>query len=48
MDKEFKRIFYAWYADDWIILMCGSYKDAVDVREFVSKELHTLGLTLIW
>lgn len=46
MDEEFKRIFYVRYADDWIILMCGSYKDAVDVREFVSKKLHTLGLTL--
>ena len=28
--------------------MCGSYKDAVNVREFVSKKLHTLGLTLNW
>ena len=46
MDPDFKRIFYVRYADDWVILVCGSFKDAIEIRKNVSRKLNTLGLTL--
>lgn len=46
MDPKFKRIFYVRYVDDWVILVCGPYNDAVKIRKAVSEKLNTLGLTL--
>ena len=46
MDPNFKRIFYVRYVDDWVILVCGPYKDAVEIRKAISEKLNTLGLTL--
>lgn len=46
MDRNFKRIFYVRYVDDWIILVCGSYQDATEIRKSVSEKLNTLGLSL--
>lgn len=46
MDLNFKRIFYVRYIDDWVILVCGSHKDTVDIRKAVSEKLNTLRLTL--
>jgi group II intron reverse transcriptase/maturase len=45
-DPDFKRLFYVRYADDWVILMTGSIKEAKDVRELVSRKLQSIGLTL--
>lgn len=46
MDPNFKRIFYIRYADDWVILVCGSFQDAKDIRDFVSQKLNSLGIKL--
>jgi retron-type reverse transcriptase len=46
MDPNFKRIFYVRYVDNWVILVCGPYKDAVEIRKAISEKLNTLGLTL--
>ena len=46
MDTNFKRIFYVRYADDWVMLLCGSFKDAVKIRKNVSEKLSTIGLSL--
>ena len=45
-DENYKRIHYIRYADDWIILLGGSYKDAVNIRSMASDKLQSLGLTL--
>lgn len=45
-DANFKRLYYIRYAGDWIILLAGSYKDAVTIRNKVSEKLQRLGLTL--
>jgi group II intron reverse transcriptase/maturase len=45
-DDGFKRIYYVRYADDWVLLVAGSYKDALNIREKVSNKLKKLGLTL--
>ena len=45
-DANFKRLYYLRYADDWIILLAGSFEDAKIIRNKVSKQLHQLGLTL--
>lgn len=45
-EPTFKRLYYIRYADDWIILLAGSYKDAVSIRSGVSDKLQKLGLTL--
>lgn len=45
-DVNFKRLYYIRYADDWIILLAGSYEDATTVRSKVSEKLQRLGLTL--
>jgi group II intron reverse transcriptase/maturase len=46
MDPNFKRIFYVRYANDWVILVCGSFKDAVEIRKNISEKLDTIGLNL--
>ena len=46
MDTNFKRIFYVRYADDWVMLLCGSFKDAVKICKNVSEKLSTIGLSL--
>lgn len=45
-DLNFKRLHYIRYADDWIILLAGSYQDAITIRSKVSDKLQSLGLTL--
>jgi hypothetical protein len=46
-DENFKRLYYVRYADDWIILLAGSYTtDAKNVRAKVARKLQTLGLAL--
>jgi len=45
-DANFKRLYYLRYADDWIILLAGSFEDAKIICNKVSKQLHKLGLTL--
>ena len=45
-DKDFKRLFYVRYADDWVILLAGSHDDAQTVRSMISNELKKLSLTL--
>jgi group II intron reverse transcriptase/maturase len=45
-DVNFKRLHYIRYADSWIILLAGSYEDAVNIRSKVSDKLQRLGLTL--
>jgi group II intron reverse transcriptase/maturase len=45
-DVDCKRIHYIRYADDWIILLAGAYKDAVSIRNTVSEKLQSLGLNL--
>ena len=46
MDPGFKRIFYVRYADDWVLLVCGSHKDAKEICKKVSEKLHMIGLIL--
>jgi group II intron reverse transcriptase/maturase len=46
MDPKFKRIFYVRYVNDWVILVCGPYNDAVKIRKAVSEKLNSIGLTL--
>jgi group II intron reverse transcriptase/maturase len=43
---DYKRLFFVRYADDWVILVAGSLKDAEVIRIKVSNKLQTLGLTL--
>jgi len=45
-DVNFKRLYYIRYADDWIILLAGSYEDAFTIRSKASDKLRKLGLTL--
>jgi RNA-directed DNA polymerase len=45
-DANFKRLYYIRYADDWIILLAGSYEDAITIRSKTSDKLRSLGLTL--
>jgi len=46
-DPLFKRMRYIRYADDWIILVSGSHKDAQDIKSKVGAFLASeLGLTL--
>ena len=35
-DEHYKRIHYVRYANDWIILLAGAYKDAVTICSTVS------------
>jgi group II intron reverse transcriptase/maturase len=45
-DSDYKRLFYVRYADDWVILVAGSLKDAEIICNKVSDKLQSLGLTL--
>ena len=45
-DSDFKRLHYVRYADDWVLLVCGSLNDAISIRNSVSDKLKSLGLTL--
>jgi group II intron reverse transcriptase/maturase len=45
-DANFKKLYYIRYADDWIILLAGSYEDAITIRSKASDKLLSLGLTL--
>jgi len=45
-DPNFKRLFYVRYANDWIILLAGSYSDAKFICSEVFKTFQKLGLTL--
>lgn len=45
-DPNFKRISYVRYVGDLIILLAGSYKNALDIRHKISEKLQQLGLTL--
>lgn len=45
-DDGLKRIHYARYADDWIIMVAGPYKDAKDIRRKVAEKLLKLGVIL--
>jgi group II intron reverse transcriptase/maturase len=46
MDSNFKRVFYIRYADNWVILVCGSFQDTKNIRESVSRKLNSLGMEL--
>ena len=46
IDPNFKRIFYVRYADDWVILVCGSFQDSKNIRESISHKLNSLGMEL--
>jgi hypothetical protein len=47
MDPKFKRLHYTRYADDWVILLSGSYSDATNIKRKVAEFLKDkLGLTL--
>lgn len=47
MDPNFKRIHYVRYADDWVILVAGSFKDAQIIKQRVGVFLRDkLALTL--
>ena len=45
-DKSFKKLFYVRHADNWIVLLAGSYQDAKFVFNEVSKKLQKLSQTL--
>jgi hypothetical protein len=45
-DPNFKRIAYVRYADDWIILVIGSKKDAITIKQMAAELTSTLGLEL--
>ena len=45
-DPKFKRILYVRYIDHWVILLAGSYKDALDIRNKISKKLENFNLIL--
>jgi nicotine oxidoreductase len=46
MDPNFRRLHYVRYADDWIILIAGSYYDAATARNKVADKLSSMGLML--
>lgn len=41
MDPKFKRLKYIRYADDFVILVIGSYKDCAEIKTAISKFLLT-------
>lgn len=45
-DPNLRRLYYVRYADDWVILVAGSFKEAKVIRDQVSNKLKSLGLTL--
>lgn len=46
MDSNFKRLHFVRYAEDWVVLVCGSRSDAVHIRDLIANKLKSLGLTL--
>jgi len=47
MDPNFKRMHYVRYADDWVILVAGSHKDALTIKQRIGDFLRNkLALTL--
>lgn len=40
MDPDFKRIHYVRYADDWVILVAGSHKDALTIKQRIGEFLR--------
>lgn len=45
-DPKFKRIYYVRYADDWVILVAGSFSEAESIREKMREKLAELKLEL--
>ena len=45
-DSDYKKLFYVRYADNWVVLIAGSLKDAKIICNKVSDKLQSLGLTL--
>lgn len=45
-DPNFKRFHYVRYADDWILLLDGSYRDAKTIVHLITNKLLGLGLEL--
>lgn len=45
-DPNYKRLFYIRYADDWLIGIRGSYKDALDIKNKVSEFCRGIELNL--
>jgi retron-type reverse transcriptase len=45
-DVNFKRLYYVRYVDNWVILLAGSYDDAIVVRSKIFDKLQRLGLML--
>jgi group II intron reverse transcriptase/maturase len=45
-DANFKKLYYIRYADEWIVLLAGSYEDALTIRSKATGRLRSLGLTL--
>nr|AVR57750.1 hypothetical protein C0989_000010 [Termitomyces sp. T132] len=45
-DPGFKRLFYVRYADDWIIGIRGSNKDAIEIKNSIHDYLKSIDLTL--
>jgi group II intron reverse transcriptase/maturase len=47
MDSSFRRMYYIRYADDFIILVTGSHKECIEIRENITQFLkENCGLTL--
>lgn len=47
MDPNFKRIYYVRYAVDWVVLVAGSHKDAINIKQRIWEFLRDkLALTL--
>lgn len=40
MDKDFKRLIYVRYADDWVIGIIGSKNDTYNLKEEINKYFH--------
>nr|AYE93252.1 hypothetical protein C0995_000101 [Termitomyces sp.] len=45
-DPQIKRLFYVRYADDWIIGIRGSNKDAIEIKNLIYNYLKSIDLTL--
>jgi retron-type reverse transcriptase len=46
MDPLFKRIYFVRYADDWVLLVCGSLLDCQLIKEEIRSKLKNVGLEL--
>jgi Type II intron maturase/Reverse transcriptase (RNA-dependent DNA polymerase) len=45
-DPNFRRMFYTRYADDFVVLIISSFKEAHEIRNNIKEFLSTLGLEL--